>query len=81
MTGIEEEEGDGIATPIPLAANKPRSEQRFTVSGLSGVWRLVADLTSSATVIDITRPRGVDSTLAALGERLVELERDPGSDV
>lgn len=76
----EEDEGDGIATPVPLPAGRPRSEQRFTITGLPGVWRLVADLTSSATVLDITRPRGANSTLAALGERLAEFERT-GSEV
>jgi hypothetical protein len=78
---MEGEEGDGIATPVPLAATRPRTEQRFTVTGYPGVWRLVADLTSGKpTDLDITRPRGDDSILAALGERLVELEQERGSD-
>lgn len=76
------EEGDAIATPIPLAANRPRAEQRFTVTGLPGVWRLVCDLTGGkATDIDLTRPRGEDSTLAALGERLCEFVRDRDSEI
>lgn len=77
---IEEDEGDGIATPVPLPAGRPRSEQRFTITGLPGVWRLVADLTTTATALDITRPRDANSTLAALGERLAEFERT-GSEV
>ncbi len=76
-----EDEGDGIATPIPLPATRPRSEQRFTVTGYPGVWRLVADLTTGKASVDITRPRGDGSILAALGERLVELELERGSDI
>lgn len=73
---MSDDEPDGTATPLPLPAGRPRSEIRFSVAGLPGVWRMIADLTTSATVIDVTRVRGEDSILAALGERLVELERD-----
>lgn len=78
----ESEEGDGIATPIPLPAGRPRSDQRFTITGLPGRWRLVADLTCTTAVVDVTRARDDRSTLAALGSRLAEFIRDkPGSEL
>lgn len=70
-----EDEGDGIATPVPTVAGAPRCEPRYTVTGYEGVWRLVADLTTGREPVDVARARGADSILAALGGRLVELER------
>jgi hypothetical protein len=75
ITDETAEDGDGIATPIPLPAREPRVNQRFTLSGYPGIWRLVADLSSTAVEIDITRPRPAASVLGCLGDRVIEFER------
>lgn len=75
LDDLPADDGDGIATPVPTVAGEPRREPRYTVSGYAGVWRLVADLTTGKAVLDVTRPRANGSILAALGARLVELER------
>jgi len=72
-----DDEGDGVAVPIPLPASAPRADQRFAISGHPGEWRFVAELTATANPYDITRPYGANEVLAALGGRLVSFARDP----
>lgn len=71
----ESDEGEAIASPVPTDPARLKAEPRYTVTGYAGVWRLVADLTTGRAELDVTRPRGPNSILAALGLRLVELER------
>lgn len=73
------DDADCEATPIPLAAHRPRSEQRFTIAGEPGVWVRTRDLTGETPgndAHDVTAPRTADSVLATLGGRLWEFVRD-----
>ena len=74
----ESEQGDGIATPVPLAATEPRHKQRFTITGYPGWWVRVGDVSTAVggVAFDVSRPRDANSVLAVLGERLVEFQRD-----
>lgn len=74
MFGSGDDEGDGVATPVPLPATAPRADQRFTISGHPGLWRLVTD--GLRTGLDVGRPRTTSSVLAGLGERLCEFSLD-----
>ena len=69
------------ATPIPLPARAPRSDQRFTIAGESGVWKRVRDLTTDGEPYDLSRPFSANECLGTLGDRLVLFESDSGSEI